>query len=846
MKKIEKERGQEQYNIYKEVRITGGNHFYYSLYLSMKKILRQKNILLVVLALFMVFIIPSDTVFADSDDNNKGNNGKESREYFVPLNKFAYQKADLRIDTIPEDALEEEGFFEGIFSSIGDGLKWAVSKIPAFGWVDDIPAFSDIVPFMVNFILDLAFTMNIALTELLISVIDFSMSLEFVETFLDKIEGSLRTVVGVNSDGKISDNSFFGTFGGIIALISIIYAIFLFFFRKSMLASIGSILQTVLIIALAVVLFTNFPKYMGGLNTLGVEASALLLGGTSNPHDLEINFSEPGEGNEIIGDGESSVIERMKDNIRIMFVDRPYLIMMFGDWDYERLGDGDAKAGRQRVENVVYASDKEAKMEALVEEGKNGNENVLHTNFHNKIAITPIYYFTNAITGIFILILMLISLFLQFWFLLISVLAPFVLIVAAIPGQLGVLWQYLRELISPIAFKVGLSFFMLMFFIFTDAFYELIKDVTAVELYGSSIGMFLFGLLTGGVGPLIVIIALFMLVRRAYKIFTSGSFIFRKTTEKLESGASKATGSIGAVAGGVLGFSVGGPVGAVQGATMGAGVGKNIPGTVLGNEESQEGMKRATVASVIGLGHMSKSGNLGSKSNISDEISETQGFNNIKDFLEERGVTGRKADKILETLEDSNIDLTDVDNDLLAETFNDNEAINKNTFASKLSARQSMRKRREGKKRLSNFIDDMDRNERMNLSPSDKEKFKKVIFDELKMDGSDINNDVLGRTLNELKSEDSPIDAKSFGNKLNITVKRDNGYRLLNDFYQDRGYSKERIANMKDSLRRENIDLSDINEVVIKHLPKTLDAENFGQDVEEAIRKSRLSDLNFN
>lgn len=552
----------------------------------MMKFKHKKYMRLFLIAL-VVFVMPilifSGTVHA-SDDDGVDNH---SFENFISENEDG-KEPDYTLDSIPDSVMEEDekGIISKAFGAIGDGVKWGVSKLPLMGWVDEVPEMSTILPTILNFLAEVFFQLNIMLTNGVIFIMEFAYDFDVVNTLITEAEVKLLDITGISSDGKIKNTGLFGTFGTIVAISAVVYAVFIIIFRQSILESFSTLLQTVVAITLSIVILTNYSFIMTGANQLTTQASGLILGGTQ----VE-NIDMDSEEDDDKGASEAVTIKnKMSDNVWKMFVDRPFMYMMFGDFNFSNLGDGDASVGRERAESVVFQTG-ESRYEALIDDIKtHNNSKPLHSSVAERVAFTPLYFIINAIIGIPLVMLSLLLMMLQFWFLIIAVLAPFVFIISAIPGQIGVLKQYGKELLVPLGLKLGLSFFMLIFFIFSDVLYDLNETMASATSNTSVLALVArrpdMYLIITGVVNLIIFGSIFLLSRRILNIFSAGS-LGAMAIEPMKSGVQNTAMLVGAGAGAVAG----GTGGAMIGAQIGGSVGKMTTGEASATDLVDTGIR---------------------------------------------------------------------------------------------------------------------------------------------------------------------------------------------------------------------------------------------------------------
>src|SRR5699024_474828 len=401
---------------------------------------RIKQIFVVLFIIFGAFVFVSDTDVALA---------KESKSECSDLNQYecyGKKKMDYNLDTVPDKFAKEKTWTEKV-------NEW----IPPLGKLDeftgDLNPFSHI-PAMLNFFANIAFQTNIFLTKVLLTIMDFVYDFDMVNILIENMASKVRAVSGISADHSIG-NGVFGSFITIIVLSSAVYALFMMLFKRSILNSLETVIKTFVVITLSMLLFANYSSFLTGANKITTQASSLILG---------VSFIDDGEEKtnkeQASAFSEDNIRSNMKDNIWEMFVDRPYLYMMFGETSFY---NEESPEIRKRFNKIVqYKAESEKRIENLEKEAQKGNKAILHSNVEKRLAFTPIYFFINFMVSLPILILLASIILFQFWFLIMALFAPFALIVAAIPGQFNVLKRYGIELAFPLLAKIGVSFMLLM------------------------------------------------------------------------------------------------------------------------------------------------------------------------------------------------------------------------------------------------------------------------------------------------------------------------------------------------------------------------------------------------
>lgn len=530
-----------------------------------------KKVILVLSMICVVLIGFTPSVYADDEQVNECG----------PINMYeclsSGKKADYNLDTVPDSFAEEKDWKDKV-------NEW----IPALGKLDEfvgkLNPLSHIPP-LFNGIANIAFKLNILYTKATLTIMDFTFDFEIVNILIDKSASKIRTVSGISTDFEIS-GGLFGSFLQIIVLTSAVYGLFMIIFKRSILGSFETIFKTLIVITLSMLLFANYSSFLKSANKITTEASELILGadmGTKKDDD------EKNDG-KTVDLNKDTIRSDMKGNIWHMFVDRPYLYMMFGETSFEKNGIKD------RFEAVTkHNSGSDGRRDALTKEANHpddegyGNPSILHSNVESRLAFTPIYVGLNIFVSIPIIILLVSLIIFQFWFLIMALFAPFALIVAAVPGQFNVLKRYGIELAYPLLAKLGVSFMLLMLFFVSDIIFTIdqaLMENTAVKtvFYADPIGMYI----VMGILNLLLFGIFFILRKRLQDILTSGSQALKDFKENqgnpfsqsFKKGVQTTAMVGGAVAGGIYGGAAG--------ATMGANIGRTAGGVVTGEAGAED------------------------------------------------------------------------------------------------------------------------------------------------------------------------------------------------------------------------------------------------------------------
>ncbi|PIC57033.1 hypothetical protein CSV80_11235 [Sporosarcina sp. P12(2017)] len=592
--------------------------------------LNYKKVLIVFVMTFLLFCL-------GVPNYGSANNGEEPNKMSDIMDIITDQYGEFKDDGKSYyhlDAVSDkdvESYDEG-------GKFWADTYDKLFGWADVKENVGNKLSEMVNLVNNIVFDINIFLTYTMLIMYDLAYTADFTEKIIIELDTLMSNITGISGGMFSIGNGLFGNLVKLIAIITGLYALYVFIIKRAFFESFSSVFQTIIALTIAILMFANYTTLLTGANKITTELSGFVVSLPSHSQDSE---SLVPESNVNIGDPRV----KMKDSIWGMFVDRPYLYMQYGTHDIETLGDGDRNSGIQRVKNILkvpLGEDRQRKVieqEASVE--KYGNNMMKYSAVNSRLAFSYFYMMINGLVSLPIYLLSLCLILFQFWFMVIAALAPFALLIGAIPGQFNVLKRYFIELGIPLALKIFVSFIALIVFVISDIIYA--GDFKSISggsnPFYSYVGAATFNLLLFG--------TIFILRNRIKDIFSSGSNAIRDLRESsgtFTAPFKKGVQNVATVGGAVAGAAVGGPAGAMTGAAIGGSVGKVATGEGGISDVAGSAMKAQHLA------HLSKM----TKTQQAAKLSATD-KGKLAGFMDEKNLTPEMKEETGEALEKEGI-----------------------------------------------------------------------------------------------------------------------------------------------------------------------------------------------
>lgn len=434
---------------------------------------------------------------------------------------------------------------------------------------------------LINMANNFFFQLNIGLTQFMLSTLNMAYEFDLIDQLIEKVETLMQDITGVS--GTVFESSgLFGSFAGIIAILAVAYACYLYIWKRAATESIGELMKTVLTFAIALLFFSNYSAFLSGINQVTTEASQLVLSGSVNNIPSE-------QITDNVDDQEIDLRDKMTNNIWTLFIDRPYLFMQYGTDNVDEIGE-------ERIQELLKQVPGQARQDYVTDKEVRGEGNIMMTygSVMERAVFTPLYLFVNGLSSIPIFLLALLLLVFQFWFMGIAAIAPFALLFAAIPGQFSVLKKYFVELGLPLILKVVVSFGAIVVFAISEVIYTL----NNVAVQGASEYIIICVL------QFILLMLMFFLRNRIKNIFSAGSKEFqalRAEVGSLKEAVAKPvkTGVQGTVT--VAGAVVGGVMTGGAGIAAGANIGNNV-----GRLATGEGDIRSVTSGIGQVQHLTR------------------------------------------------------------------------------------------------------------------------------------------------------------------------------------------------------------------------------------------------
>lgn len=453
---------------------------------------------------------------------------KDKEAYYTDLDAISYEE----LKEVQEKE-EDKGFTLNPFNAISGYFSEKVD--------DTMNSAKDMMASVLLMMVSLIFQFNIMMTDFLITCLDASMNADIINFLITIAEDQVQDISGVSNNHINVGNGIFGSLAGLAGLIAIAYVVYLYAIKRAPLASLQSLIQPLLVITISIVFFSNFTTIIKGVNSVSTELTNGIASATSE------------------GD-----VDSIGDSIQKVFVHRPYLYLQFDSGNEEKIG-------KKRIDALLlHKQNSPEKRKAVKNEIKEYKNTMLEVgSVIKRLIYTGLFICVNGILSIPVWALAFLNVALQIWFLLIALLAPFVLIWAILPNQFPVMRRYGIELLYPMALKVIIGFVALIVFTFSQLAFAIPATKGLSGYYLSTFFQIVF------------FFVIFLMRNRIKSIFSATTgFVkeMRQSTQIAMQPVKNGVQNTAMVVGAGIGAATGSPHAAIQGAAIGKNLGKAVTG----------------------------------------------------------------------------------------------------------------------------------------------------------------------------------------------------------------------------------------------------------------------------
>ena len=327
-----------------------------------------------------------------------------------------------------------------------------------WNWLDGI---GKSVQYGLYCITNFVWTISLYLSNATGYVVQQAYKLDFINDMADGIGKSIQTLAGVTEHG-FSSSGFYVGFLLIIILIVGVYTAYTGLLKRETSKALHAVINFVVVFIVSASFIAYAPNYIQKINDFSSDISTASL-------DLGTKIMLPDSQSK----GKDSV-DLIRDSLFAMQVEKPWLLLQFGNSDTEEIGT-------DRVEALVSASPSDEDGETRenivkTEIEDNDNDNLTIPQVVNRLGMVFFLLIFNLGITIFIFLLTGMMLFSQILFIIYAMFLPVSFLLSMIPTYENMAKQAVVRVFNAIMTRAGITLIVTVAFSISSMFYNISTD----------------------------------------------------------------------------------------------------------------------------------------------------------------------------------------------------------------------------------------------------------------------------------------------------------------------------------------------------------------------------------
>lgn len=309
-----------------------------------------------------------------------------------------------------------------------------------------------------------------------ISYIESAYSSDIVDSFADTVGGAVRSVAGF-SDGKIGSSGVWGELSSFMIVLAGAWAAYMLVIKRATTKAGSGLATTMVVLVLSLALFSNPSGAMRYLNDLSTGLSQEILGvgveltPPDDPPPIDERLLQRGilPENKPREIPKEAVSFKIADRLYDMMVYEPYLMLQYGKTSKD-ITPGQAKSILQH--KVMGKNRADAVKKEVGDPEKPKNYMMTTAGTFERMAIVILLWGCHIVWGIALLVIAGAILFYQLLFILLTLFAPFALLMALVPTWTHVGINWCQKWVGAIMMKLILSLFLSLVLTLSQVLYK--------------------------------------------------------------------------------------------------------------------------------------------------------------------------------------------------------------------------------------------------------------------------------------------------------------------------------------------------------------------------------------
>ncbi|PET31635.1 hypothetical protein CN518_17750 [Bacillus anthracis] len=342
----------------------------------------------------------------------------------IPKNKEKLKYEEYPASSYGIDIYTPEGGF-------GESLKF-------WKWGDKVKEQMVAVLFS---LVSIGWTINLAVSTFVTSMVGQSMSLNIVADVGDKLGDVISKAAGFN--GSWGNGIYSELIGLMLALLAC-WVIWVGFVQRRQSEMLGGLLKTLGILVFTLAFFANSSYIIKGLNTFSEQVNKTVLDSTQSISGAS--------------QGYSSGVDSITDLTHTLLIKQPYTLLQFGTTDMKKIGD-------ERIKKMLTTTGADERQDLLKEEVEQKKNTILTLDAtFERGALVLLLFLINGPLWVVLGLCSMAMLFYQLMFIIVALMSPVMLLMALVPAWTGTAKRFLSELFRTLLMKVAIGFLITLMF----------------------------------------------------------------------------------------------------------------------------------------------------------------------------------------------------------------------------------------------------------------------------------------------------------------------------------------------------------------------------------------------
>ncbi|PQZ52244.1 hypothetical protein CQZ94_24925 [Bacillus sp. MYb209] len=304
-------------------------------------------------------------------------------------------------------------------------------------------------------LISIGWTLNLAVSTFVTSMVGQSMSLNIVADVGDKLGDVISKAAGFN--GSWGTGIYSELIGLMLAFLAC-WVIWVGFVERRQSEMLGGLLKTLGILVFTLGFFANSSYIIKGLNNFSEQTNKTVLDATQSIAGTK--------------EGYSSGVDSITDLTHTLLIKQPYTLLQFGTTDMKKIGD-------ERIKKMLTTTNTDERQKLLEHEVKDENNKILELDAtFERGALVLLLFVINGPLWVVLCLCSMAMLFYQLMFIIVALMSPVMLLMALVPAWTGTAKKFLAELFRTLLMKVAIGFLLTLMFWVSSILYS------ATDKYG--------------------------------------------------------------------------------------------------------------------------------------------------------------------------------------------------------------------------------------------------------------------------------------------------------------------------------------------------------------------------